>query len=43
MMSVLVCMLIHWIRLMVNHEIDYCVVMIPQITILHGLLTFIEY
>ena len=28
MVSVLVCMVIHWTRPMVNHDIGYCVVMI---------------
>ena len=42
-MSALVCMIIHWTRSMMNHDIRLLVVMIYQITILHELSTLREY
>ena len=43
MVSALVCMVIHWTRPMVNHDIGYWVVMIHQATILHVLSTLRRY
>ena len=43
MMSALVCMVTHWIGPMVNHDINYWVVMSHQATILHGFSTLREY
>ena len=42
-MSALVCMVIHWIRLTMNHDINYWVVMIHQATMLHRFSTLREY
>ena len=42
-MSALVCMIIHWTRSMMNHDIRLLVVTIYQITILHKLSTLREY
>ena len=41
--SALVCMIAHWREAMMNHDIDYQVVMIHQTTILYGLSTLREY
>ena len=43
MVSVLVCMVTHWIRLAINHNVRLSIVMIHQATILHGLLTLSGY
>ena len=43
MMSFLVCMVTHWTRPMVNHDVRLLVVMIHQATILHALSTLREY
>ena len=42
-MSALVCMVIHWIGPMLNHDICYWVVMIHQVTLLYELLTLRGY
>ena len=42
-MTALVCMVIDWIELTVNHDIIYQIVIIHQVTILHGLSTLREY
>ena len=43
MVSILVCMVTHWIGPMVNHDIRLSIVMIYQFIILHGLSTLKGY
>ena len=43
MMSFLVCMVTHWTKPMVNHDVSLSVVMIHEATILHALSTLREY
>ena len=43
MLNRLDCMVIYWMRSMMNNDIGYWVVMIYQATMLHGLSTLEEY
>ena len=43
MVSAIVCITIHLIKPMTNHDIGYQIIMIHQITILHKLLTLRRY
>ena len=43
MVSLIVYMVTHWIKPMINHDIKLSVVMIHQVTKLHELLTLRDY
>ena len=43
MMSIVVCMITYWTRLMVNYDINYQVIIIHEVTILYRLLTLKGY
>ena len=43
MMSIVVCMITYWTRLMVNYDINYQVIIIHEVTILYRLSTLKEY
>ena len=42
MVSTVACIVMHWIRLIVNHDVRLSIVMIHQATLLHGLSTLRE-